>query len=171
MDRGPRSTIHRLMQAAPHIAIRMMRLELRPLLKQTPPRSLRFSPIERPFGTGMRPFGRAMNAARDLALMTRDYLRLGIALATSGKLLGTCALWGIDAQCRRAEIGCISDSQARSQGHLHEVLTALIDYGFTELNLNRGEADTDSPEHLVDMAAFSLACLVNRGPYCHPRLN
>jgi RimJ/RimL family protein N-acetyltransferase len=81
--------------------------------------------------------------ARDLAVTTKDYLRLGIELATSGELLGTCALWGINAQCRRAELGYMLDSRAWGQGYMHEALSALLDYAFTELNLNRVEADTD----------------------------
>lgn len=40
---------------------------------------------------------------------------------------------------------------------MHEALSALLDYAFTELNLNPIEANTDSPERLADMAAFSLA--------------
>ena len=86
--------------------------------------------------------GRAM-VARDLALTTRDYLRLGIELVASGKLLGTCALWRINEQSRRAEIGYILGSQDWGQGYMYEALSALLDYAFTELNLNRIEADTD----------------------------
>jgi [ribosomal protein S5]-alanine N-acetyltransferase len=81
--------------------------------------------------------------ARDLALATKDYLRLGIELAASGKLLGTCALFGINAPCRRAEIGFILGYQGWGQGYMHEALSALLDYAFTELDLNRIEADTD----------------------------
>ena len=55
--------------------------------------------------------------ARDLALTTRDYLRLGIELKDSGELIGTCALWGINAQCRRAEIGYILGSRAGARVH------------------------------------------------------
>ena len=86
--------------------------------------------------------GRAM-VAKDVALTTADYLRLGIALATSGTLLGTCALWNIDTQSRRAEIGYILGSRSWGQGYMHEALAALLEYAFTELNLNRIEADTD----------------------------
>ncbi len=71
--------------------------------------------------------GRAM-VARDLALTTRDYLRLAIESAASGTLLGTCALWGINAQCRRAEIGYILDSRSWGQGYMHEALSALLGY-------------------------------------------
>ena len=102
--------------------------------------------------------GRAM-VARDLVLTTRDYLRLGIELAASGELLGTCALWGINAQCRRAEIGYILRSQSWGNGYMHEALAALLDYAFTELNLNRVEADTDPRNErsarLLDHLRFS----------------
>lgn len=86
--------------------------------------------------------GHAM-VARDLAQTTRDYLRLGIESAVSGKLLGTCALWGINAQCRRAEIGYILDSRVWGQGYMREALSALLHYAFTKLDLNRIEADSD----------------------------
>ena len=86
--------------------------------------------------------GRAM-VARDFALTTRDYLRLGIELASSGTLLGTCTLFGINAQCRRAEVGYILSPLGWGHGYMHEALSALLDYAFTELNLNRVEADTD----------------------------
>jgi RimJ/RimL family protein N-acetyltransferase len=86
--------------------------------------------------------GRAM-VARDLALTARDYLRLGIESRASGKLLGTCALWRIDAQSRRAEVGYALGAAGWGQGYMHEALSALLEYGFTELDLNRVEADTD----------------------------
>jgi RimJ/RimL family protein N-acetyltransferase len=85
---------------------------------------------------------RAM-VARDADPDSRDYQRLGIDRAASGTLLGTCALWAINAQCRRAEIGYVLDSRAWGQGYMHEALSALLDYAFAELDLNRVEADTD----------------------------
>ena len=136
------------MQAFANLPIRTSRLELRPLRAtdvaalfkiHSDPKAMRYwdAPI---WKNDER--GRAM-VARDLALTTRDYLRLGIELKVSGELLGTCALWGINAQCRRAEIGYIMGSQGWGQGYMHEALSALLDYGFTEMNLNRVEADTD----------------------------
>ncbi len=86
--------------------------------------------------------GRAM-VARDLALTNQEYLRLGIALAGDRTLLGTCALWRIDVQSRRAEIGYILGSPVWGHGYMHEALSALLEYAFTELDLNRIEADTD----------------------------
>jgi RimJ/RimL family protein N-acetyltransferase len=152
------------MQAFANLPIRTARLELRPLREadvaplfeiHSDPEAMRYwdasiwKDDER---------GRAM-VARDLALTTKDYLRLGIGLAASGKLLGTCALWGINAQSRRAEIGFILGSQGWGRGYMHEALSALLDYAFTELNLNRVEADTDPRNErsarLLDRLKFS----------------
>ena len=97
--------------------------------------------------------------ARDLVLTTKDHLRLGIELTAGAKLVGTCALWRIDAQCRRAEIGYVLGFQDWGQGYMHEALSALLDYAFTELNLNRVEADTDPRNErstrLLDRLKFS----------------
>jgi len=60
--------------------------------------------------------------ARDKALATKEYLRRGIELAASGALLGTCALWGIDVQSRRAEIGYVFASRAWGCGYMQEAL-------------------------------------------------
>ena len=136
------------MQAFSHLPLRTTRLELRPLRQadiaslfeiHSDPKAMRY--WDAPIWKGDER-GRAM-VARDLALTTGDYLRLGIESAASGKLLGTCALWGINAQCRRAEIGFILDSRAWGQGYMHEALSALLHYAFTELGLNRVEADSD----------------------------
>jgi RimJ/RimL family protein N-acetyltransferase len=136
------------MQAFANLPIRTRRLELRPLREadvaalfdiHSDPAVMRYwdAPI---WKNDER--GRAM-VARDLALTTRDYLRLGIGLAAGEKLLGTCALWRIDPQCRRAEIGYVLGARWWGEGYMREALSALLDYAFTELDLNRVEADTD----------------------------
>lgn len=136
------------MQAFANLPIRTARLELRPLREDdvpalfaihSDPTAMRY--WDAPLWTNDQR-GRAM-VARDLALTSREYLRLGIASVAGGTLLGTCALWGINAQCRRAEIGFILRSQDWGRGYMHEALSALLDYGFAALDLNRVEADTD----------------------------
>ena len=145
---GFRTPVHRRMHAFANLPIRTARLELRclgeadvaPLFEiHSDPQAMRYwdAPI---WKNDER--GRSI-VARDVALATRDYLRLGIALVASGTLLGTCALWNISAQCRRAEIGFILASRYWGQGYMHEALSALIGYAFAELDLNRVEADTD----------------------------
>ena len=152
------------MHAFANLPIRTARLKLRPLCEadvsplfaiHSDAKSMRYwdAPI---WKSDER--GRAM-VARDLSLMTTDYLRLGIELGGSGTLLGTCALWGINVQCRRAEIGFILGSQSWGRGYMHEALSALLDYGFNELDLNRVEAETDPRNErsarLLDRLGFS----------------
>lgn len=151
VERSPtfgRHLTHHGMHAFANLPLRTARLELRPLREadvaalfriHSDPGAMRYwdSPTWRndERGRGM--------VARDLALTTRDYLRLGVELAASGELLGTCALWGINEQSRRAEIGYILSPQGWGRGYMYEALSALLEYAFHELNLNRIEADTD----------------------------
>ena len=152
------------MQAFANLPLRTERLELRPLRDadvaalfaiHSDPKAMRYwdGPIWKNDEGGHR------MVARDGTLTTREYLRLAIASPASGTLLGTCALWGINVQCRRAEIGFILDSQAWGRGYMLEALSALLDYGFTELDLNRVEADTDPRNErsmrLLDRLGFS----------------
>ncbi|NRF71785.1 GNAT family N-acetyltransferase [Aquincola sp. S2] len=81
---------------------------------------------------------------RDLLAMARaEQLRLGIVLASEGLLIGTCTLFRLDEQSRRAEIGYALGSHAWGRGFMHEALTALLRHGFETLGLNRIEADID----------------------------
>ena len=81
---------------------------------------------------------------RDLRTMPLgEFLNLGIVRIEDDVLLGTCCLFHFDEQCRRAEIGYALGVHAWGHGYMQEALEALIQYGFTTLNLNRIEADID----------------------------
>lgn len=101
--------------------------------------------------------GRAI-VARDNDLGITDYLRLGIELTSAQTVLGTCAFFQINDQCRRAELGYMLASNAWGFGYMQEALSAFIDYGFSDLGLNRIEADTDSRNtrsmHLLERLKF-----------------
>ena len=71
------------------------------------------------------------------------HFRLGIFERQSGQLIGTCSLFKIDAQCRRAEIGYGIAREFWRQGFMTEAVSTLIDYAFGELKLHRLEADID----------------------------
>lgn len=77
------------------------------------------------------------------ALAGGDALRLGLQRRHDGALLGTCSLFKLNAQCRRAEVGYAMASDCWGQGYMHEALQALLGYGFGTLALNRIEADID----------------------------
>lgn len=107
--------------------------------------------------------GRAM-VARDLDPELNDYLRLGIALTASGSLLGTCTFFQINAQCRRAELGYMLAAHAWGNGYMLEALTAFIGYGFSHLDLNRIEADTD-PRNARSMRLLERLHFVKEGHF------
>jgi [ribosomal protein S5]-alanine N-acetyltransferase len=81
---------------------------------------------------------------RDLkAMASGEYVRFGIERLEDGQLLGNCTLFKIDGQCRRAELGYGLAYSAWGNGYMHEALLALLEFGFSELKLNRVEADID----------------------------
>jgi ribosomal-protein-alanine N-acetyltransferase len=81
---------------------------------------------------------------RDQTAMAKgEYMRLGITRLGDAKLIGSCGLFYLDQQCRRAEIGYELNFSAWGFGYMHEALVKLITFGFTEMNLNRIEADLD----------------------------
>lgn len=82
--------------------------------------------------------------ARDAAGMPAgEHIRLGLELTAGGQMIGLCNLFSFHWQCRRCEIGYCLGRGWWGQGYMHEALSALVDYSFRELDLNRIEADAD----------------------------
>ncbi|HNB52184.1 MAG TPA: GNAT family N-acetyltransferase [Anaerolineales bacterium] len=84
---------------------------------------------------------------------TGDYLQLGIERTADHALMGTCTLFSINFQCRRAEIGYALGRPYWGQGYMHEALQRWVQYAFEDLNLNRLEADID-PRNLASAKAL-----------------
>lgn len=82
--------------------------------------------------------GRIHEAFRQKAL-----LEWGIVLGIENRVIGTCTLFHLDEQNRRAEIGYALAREYWGRGLMSEALTALLDYAFSTLDLNRVEADVD----------------------------
>lgn len=72
-----------------------------------------------------------------------NHIRLGIVQRADGRLIGTCSLFKFDEQCRRAELGYGIARDCWRKGFMTEAVSALIDFAFSTLNLNRLEADID----------------------------
>jgi RimJ/RimL family protein N-acetyltransferase len=81
-------------------------------------------------------------------LAAGEHLRLGIRLRDGDALIGTCSLFHLNAQCRRAEVGYGIARPYWRRGYMIEAMTALIGYAFEELQLHRLEADID-PRNLA----------------------
>ena len=77
------------------------------------------------------------------ALAAGEHLRLGMETVADGRLIGHCSLFNFNAQCQRCDIGYGMAFDAWGHGYMLEALTAVLDYGFAELGLNRVEADID----------------------------
>jgi RimJ/RimL family protein N-acetyltransferase len=66
-----------------------------------------------------------------------------VELRTTGEVLGDCALFHVDEQCRRAEIGFSLHRKHWGHGYMSEAASALIEHAFGALKLRRIEADID----------------------------
>ena len=60
-----------------------------------------------------------------------------------GAMVGSCTLYDIDEQCRCAEVGYALLPSAWGRGYANEAVTALLDWGFGHVGLNRVSADID----------------------------
>ena len=72
------------------------------------------------------------------ARKTRSTQRLAIEVLADGRYIGNIGLYDIDWKERKAEYGIlIGDKAAWGQGYGQDASTALLEYAFLELNLNR----------------------------------
>ncbi|MFZ6873982.1 GNAT family N-acetyltransferase [Undibacterium sp. Di27W] len=104
----------------------------------------------------------AMVERDQVAVLKGDMVRLGMIRKSDGMFLGSCILFHLDASCRRAEIGYDMDSSFWGQAYMHEALVALLDYGFSEMNLNRIEADIH-PDNLGSAKTLERLGFIREG--------
>jgi len=91
-----------------------------------------------------------------------EHLRLGVETVNDGRLIGHCSLFSFNAQCQRCDIGYGMVFDAWGNGYMHEALTALLNYGFSELSLNRVEADVD-PRNVASAKTLERLGFQNEG--------
>ncbi len=70
-----------------------------------------------------------------------------IALRDGGKVIGTIGFMWVQHENRSAEVGYSLSRAYWNRGYMSEALRAVLDFGFTKLNLNRIEAqhECDNP--------------------------
>jgi ribosomal-protein-alanine N-acetyltransferase len=96
------------------------------------------------------------------AMAAGTYVRLAIVRREDRALIGTCTLFALDEPCRRAETGYALAASAWGHGYAHEAVSALLDWGFEALNLNRVEADID-PRNAPSRRALERLGFVQEG--------
>ena len=104
----------------------------------------------------------AMLARGAAAFSAREAIRFALVPREGGAMLGSCTLFGHDAQNRRAEMGYILAREAWGKGLMTEALTALLDWGFGPLGLHRVEADVD-PRNVPSVAILERLGFVREG--------
>jgi ribosomal-protein-alanine N-acetyltransferase len=149
-----------MLEDAPHIAGRNLpafdqvvlqtkRLLLRPLRETDAPSLLAIFSDARFMQFGTTRSWTSIDEARAMinrdikAMASGERIRLGIERDEDKALIGICTLFDWDKECRSAEVGYGLISNAWGRGYMHEALVVLLNYGFSELNLNRVEADID----------------------------
>jgi len=131
------------------VVLQTGRLLLRPLRETDAPSLLAIFSDAKFMHFGTTPPWNSIDEAhamihRDVkAMASGERIRLGVERVADQALIGICTLFAWDKACRSAEVGYGLISHAWGQGYMHEALVALLDFGFSELNLNRVEADID----------------------------
>ena len=90
-----------------------------------------------------------------LAMAAGTHIQLAVVRRADAAVIGTVTLYALDAQCRRADVGYALLVSEWGQGYASEAVTALLDWGFEHLDLNRVEAD-------IDPRNTPSACLLER---------
>jgi ribosomal-protein-alanine N-acetyltransferase len=85
-----------------------------------------------------------------------------LELRATGEVLGDCALFHADEQCRRAEIGFSLQRKHWGSGYMSEAASALIEHAFSTLNLRRIEADID-PRNVASASLLERLGFVREG--------
>ncbi|GAB3024266.1 MULTISPECIES: GNAT family N-acetyltransferase [Oleiagrimonas] len=91
-----------------------------------------------------------------------DALTLVLEHRETHRVIGTCILFHLHTESRRAEIGYGLHPEHWGQGLMHEALTALIAYAFDDMKLRRIEADID-PANAASRRALERQGFVHEG--------
>ena len=73
----------------------------------------------------------------------KEALRWGITLHGQGRLIGSCSLFHFDVGFNRAETGYELNRAFWGKGIMTEAMSAILTFGFSELELHRVEAIID----------------------------
>ena len=93
---------------------------------------------------------------------TNSVLQFVIINKDSERVIGTCLLFNLQEDSRRAEIGYVLGSEFWHQGFAYEALTGLLCYAFEECVLHRLEAEID-PDNFASNKLISKLGFTQEG--------
>lgn len=99
-------------------------------------------------------------AGRDLA--SGSALQLAIVVRPGERLAGSCALYDIAPEHRRATLGYLLAAPHWGQGLAREALGVLLGHGFTALGLERIEAEV-TPHNVASQSVLARLGFVREG--------
>ncbi len=147
-------------QARPVPVLETERLRLRPLSRTDAQAMLNIHGDEETVRYWGHDQISTLHEAEELINKNLDWLQEGrcIFWAVDDKagmrMVGTCTLFHIDEQNRRAEVGYILNRSNWGQGMGSELLHRLISHAFEDMDLHRLEADTD-PRNQASLALLT----------------
>ena len=99
-------------------------------------------------------------------LNNKEEITWGLFLKETNQLIGTCCLGDFDEGARRAEIGYDISKKHWGKGYGSEGVKAVVDFGFTQMNLNRIEAfitpGNNASEKVLEKLKFTREGLVRQ---------
>jgi ribosomal-protein-alanine N-acetyltransferase len=88
----------------------------------------------------------------------------GITTKETDKLIGTCTIWNLQPQNRRAEVGYALHPDYWGKGLAPEALAALIDFGFNVMKLHSLEAHV-APENTASIRVLEKTGFVKEAHF------
>jgi RimJ/RimL family protein N-acetyltransferase len=150
------------------VTLQTTRLSLRPLAPADAEAvfAMRSDPVVQPYGSHPPWTDRRMAVdyiERDVQSMAAGtHAQFAIVRREDATVVGTCTLFELDAINRRAQVGYVLLVPQWGQGYANEAVTALLDWGFGPLGLNRVEADID-PRNAPSLRAMQRLGFTREG--------
>jgi len=91
-----------------------------------------------------------------------EHVQFVLERRADGVVVGSCTLYALDTQCRRADVGYALALAEWGRGYANEAVRTMLDWGFDELGLNRVEADID-PRNLPSARALERLGFTREG--------
>ena len=73
----------------------------------------------------------------------QEFINWGMTLKADNKLMGVIGFYRMQKENYRAEVGYMLHTQFHKQGIMQEAITAVVEYGFTQMKLHSIEAVID----------------------------
>ena len=150
------------------VTLQTARLDLRPLVPADADAvfAMRSDPVVQRYGS--HPAWTDPQLAIDYiernvqAMASGEHAQFAIVRREDGAVVGTCTLYHLDAQCRRAEVGYVLLPSEWGKGYANEGVAAMLGWGFEHLALNRIEADID-PRNVASARALERLGFTREG--------